>query len=239
MAQNPYQYNENAQTAVAYDEGLRKHFANVYNTMFLGMLITGLTSFVASSIPAVAQMLYATPLGFVVMFAPLAFIFIGFSHKAVRRDSVAKLRTKFYAFSGVMGLSMGYIFLAYVGADIARAFFITAGTFAAMSIVGYTTKKDLSSMGGFILMGLIGVIIASIVNMFIGSDQFSMILSYIVVLLMVGLTAYETQQIKEIYNENQAQDANAKAALMGALSLYITFINMFQAILHIIGNRNS
>ena len=238
MAQNPYKYSENASTAVAYDEGLRKHFSAVYNTMFLGLLLTAITSFVASSIPAVAAALYGSPLGLIVTFAPLAFIFLGFSHKAVRRNSVSQLRGKFYAFSGVMGLSMGYIFLAYASADIARAFFISAATFGAMSIVGYTTKKDLSGMGGFLIMGLIGVIIASIVNMFFAVEGLSLILSYIVVLLMIGLTAYETQQIKEIYNEYNGQDANAKAAVMGALSLYITFINLFQAILHIIGNRD-
>lgn len=237
MAQNPYQYNETAQDAVAYDAGLRKHFSSVYNTMFIGLVVTAIASIISAS-PAVAPLLFGTPLGFVVMFAPLAFILFGFSHNAVRRNSVGKLRTKFYAFSGVMGLSMGYIFLVYASADIARAFFIAAGTFAAMSIVGYTTKKDLSSMGGFLIMGLIGVVIASIVNMFMQVQGLALILNYLVVLLMVGLTAYETQQIKEIYNEYNGQDANAKAAIMGALSLYITFINLFQAILHIIGNRD-
>jgi hypothetical protein len=226
-----------SQAAAQYDEGLRKHFIGVYNSMSIGLAVTGVTAYLVSNIAPLAELLYTTPLAFVLMFAPLAFLWFGFSHKAITTKSPAQLKTLFYAFCGVFGLSMGAVFLVYTGTDIARAFFITAGAFAATSIFGYSTKADLSKMGGFLFMGTIGLLLAIIVNLFFQSEMIHFIISGVGVLLYTLWTAFHTQQIKESYNPAYGEEANGKMAIMGALSLYIDFMMMFQFILSLIGNR--
>jgi hypothetical protein len=222
---------------VTYDEGLRTHFRNVYNVMCLGLVVTGLVAFGIANWPAAVALLFGTPLKWVVMFAPLAFIFFGFTHKAVMTKTAGQLKTLFVLFSAVFGMSLSAIFLVYTGADITRAFFITAATFAAMSVWGYTTKADLSKLGSFLIMGVIGLLIAIVVNIFLQSSMLEFVISAAGVLIYTLMTAFDTQNIKESYNHAHGDDANSKMAVMGALSLYINFIMLFQFILQFVGNR--
>jgi FtsH-binding integral membrane protein len=224
-------------TATSYDEGLREHFRGVYNVMSLGLVVTGLIAFAIANTPAISGLLFGTPLKWVMMFAPLAFIWFGFSANAVRTKSAGQLKTMFFLFSAVFGASLSTIFMVYQGADIARAFFITAATFAGTSVYGYVTKTDLSKLGGFLIMGVIGILIAAVVNIFLASSMLQFIISVVGVLVYTGLVAYDTQNIKETYSHSNSDDANNKMAVMGALGLYINFIMLFQFILSLIGNR--
>lgn len=224
-------------TATSYDDGLRDHFRGVYNVMSLGLVITGLVAYGISTSQEMINLLFGTPLKWVVMFAPLAFIFFGFTHNAVMRKTSRQLKILFFVFSAVFGMSLSTVFLAYANADIARAFFITAATFAGTSVYGYVTKKDLSGMGGLLIMGVIGILIASIVNIFLASSALDFAISVIGVLVYTGLVAYDTQQIKETYSAGHGHEANDKMAVMGALGLYINFIMLFQFILNLLGNR--
>ena len=224
--------------ASTYDVGLRTHFQSVYNTMAIGLVVTGAIAFLVSNSETLMQAIFGTPLAFVFMFAPLAFIFLGFNPRAIQRKSAAQLRTMFYAFSAVFGISMATIFLAYTGASIARVFFITAGMFAATSIYGYTTKKDLSGFAGLLVMGAIGLLIAIVVNLFLQSSMLQFVISGVGVLVYTGLVAWDTQNIKETYSAAHGEEANSKMAVMGALSLYINFLMLFQFLLSLIGNRN-
>ena len=220
-----------------YDEGLRQHMLSVYNYMMVGLGVTGVVAFatamLAASNPAFAQALYGSPLKWVVMLAPLGFVFF----LSAKIQSMSTAQMTFWAFAAVMGLSLSSIFLVFTGASIARVFFITAATFGGMSLWGYTTKRDLSGMGSFLMMGLIGIIIASVVNIFIGSTALQFAVSVIGVLVFTGLTAYDTQRIKEEYSENYGSESLGKMALMGALSLYLNFINLFTMLLSLFGNR--
>lgn len=234
----PDRFTTTAQSsAVAYDAGLRAHFQKVYNTMALGLGVTGVTAFVVSGIEPVARVLYSTPLAYVLMFLPLAFMFFGFSQRAVQNKTAAQLNTMFYLFSAAFGLSLGVIFLAYTGVSVAKVFFITAGMFAATSIFGYTTKKDLSGMRGLLVMGVIGLLIAIVVNLFLQSSMMEFVISCVGVLVYTGLIAFDTQSIKETYNESYGAEANNKMAVMGALGLYINFIMLFQFLLNLLGQR--
>lgn len=224
-------------TTVEYDEGLRSHFRGVYNVMSLGLIVTALVAYVIASTPAAVELLFGTPLKWVVMFAPLAFIWLGFTPNAVRTKTSGQLKTMFFLFSAVFGASLSTVFLVYQGADIARAFFIAAATFAATSVYGYVTKTDLSKMGSFLIMGVIGILIAAIVNIFLQSSALQFAISVIGVLVYTGLVAYDTQNIKETYSRSHGDEANQKMAVMGALGLYINFIMLFQFILSLIGNR--
>jgi uncharacterized protein len=192
-------------------------------------------AFFVASTPALYVPIFQTPLKWVVMLAPLAFIFF-FSFR-MERMTAASARTAFFAFSAVMGLSLASVFLVFTGASIARTFFITAAMFGATSLYGYTTKRDLSKFGSFLIMGLIGVIIASLVNIFLGSSLLQFAISIIGVLVFTGLTAYDTQNIKEQYAEGFGHEANNKMAVFGALSLYLNFINLFQLLLSLTGQR--
>lgn len=230
--------NANTRTqSVSYDEGLRQHFRGVYNVMSLGLVLTGIVAFGIANWPAAIALLFGTPLKWVVMFAPLAFIWFGFTPRAVQKKSSGQLKTMFFLFSAVFGASLSTIFLVYQGADIARAFFIAAATFAATSVYGYVTKKDLSGLGGLLIMGVIGILIAMVVNIFLQSSALEWAISVIGVLVYTGLVAYDTQNIKETYNVSHGQEANSKMAVMGALGLYINFIMLFQFILNLIGGR--
>lgn len=218
-----------------FDAGLRAHMMRVYNYMMGGLAITGATSFAVANIPALYNAIFGTPLAFLVMLSPLAFIFfMGFR---AHRTSASTLQTMFWAFCGVMGLSMATIFVAYAGADIARAFFITAAMFGGTSLYGYTTRRDLTGVGSFMVMGMIGLLIASLVNIFLASSALQFAVSVASVIIFTGLTAWDTQRIKEQYAEGYGIEANQKLAVMGALSLYLNFINLFQSILALTSDR--
>jgi len=219
-----------------YDAGLRSHMLRVYNYMMGGLAITGAVSFGVANIPALYNAIFGTPLAFVAMLAPLGFIFL-FQYKASRAPA-STLQTLFWVFCGLMGLSMATIFVAFAGADIARAFFITAAMFGATSLYGYTTKRDLTGVGAFMAMGLFGLLIASVVNIFLASSALQWAVSVAGVIIFTGLTAWDTQTIKEQYAESYGVETNNKLAVMGALSLYLNFINLFQMILSLLGRRD-
>ena len=216
-----------------FDEGLRRHMLQVYNYMMLGLALTGIVAYVVGTTPALYAPIFGTPLKWVVMLAPLAFVF--FFTFRIQAMSASAAQLTFWAFCGVMGLSMAAIFLVFTGASIARVFFITAGMFGAASLYGYTTKADLTKFGSFLFMGLIGIIIAMLVNLFIGSSALQFAISVIGVIVFTGLAAYDTQMIKETYAENAGVEANSKLAVFGALSLYLSFINLFQMLLQLFG----
>ncbi len=238
------------------DEGLRAHMNKVYGTMSVGMLITALAAWAVaglsvSTAPTAYQIgpeqyltafgaaIYASPLKWVVILAPLAFVF-GLS-AGINRMSAATAQLVFYAFAAVMGVSISSIFLVFTTASIAQVFLITAIAFAGLSLWGYTTKKDISAWGSFLIMGVIGLILAMVVNIWLASPGLSFAVSAIGVLIFAGLTAYDTQRIKSMYLQLAAaegQDFVGKAAIMGALSLYLNFLNMFMMLLQLFGNRN-
>jgi len=230
--------------AAAIDEGLRAHMNKVYGTMSVGMLITFAVAWAVGSNPALLGVfrdpltLQPNILGYVIMFAPLLMVF-GFS-AMINRLSAAAAQLFFYVFAAVMGLSISWIFVAYTGFSIAQVFLITSVAFAGLSLWGYTTKKDISGWGSFLIMGLIGLIVASIVNIFLGSPAIMFAISIIGVLIFAGLTAYDTQDIKNDYLAHAHQSDSewlGKSAIMGALRLYLDFINMFIMLLMLFGNR--
>jgi uncharacterized protein len=222
-------------TEALYDEGLRQHMLRVYNFMLMGLGLTGAVALAVASSPAMMSLIFGTPLQWVVMLAPLGFVF--FLSFRVDKISATTAQALFWTFAGVMGLSLASIFHIYTGTSIARVFFIAAAMFGAMSLFGYTTKRDLSKMGSFLIMGLFGIIIASIVNIFLGSSALQFAVSVIGVVVFTGLAAYDTQRIKEIYDEGHGSEALTKMAVLGALSLYLSFINLFQMLLMLLGQR--
>ncbi len=237
------------------DEGLRAHMNKVYGTMSVGMLITALAAWAVAGLavsptPTEYQIganafltpfgaaIYASPLKWVVMLAPLAFVF-GLS-AGINRLSTAAAQVIFYAFAAVMGISLSSIFLVFTSASIAQVFLITAIAFAGLSLWGYTTKKDISGWGSFLIMGVIGLLVAMVVNIFLQSSAMMFAISVLGVLIFAGLTAYDTQNIKNTYLQMQASGEQylGKAAIMGALRLYLDFINMFMMLLNLFGQRN-
>jgi len=218
-----------------YDAGLRAHMLRVFNYMTGGLAVTGLVAFLTSQSPAMLQLIFGTPLKWVVMLAPLAFVF--FISFRLQTISSATLQALFWAFSAVMGLSMAAIFLVFTQSSIARVFFISAAMFAGTALWGYTTKRDLTGMGSFLMMGLIGIIIAGLVNIFIASSAMQFAISVIGVIVFTGLTAFDVQRIKETFNEGWGVEANNKLAVFGALSLYLNFINLFTSLLNLMGQR--
>jgi FtsH-binding integral membrane protein len=224
-----------ARTVPSIDVGLRQHMLRVYNYMASGLVLTGIVAYVVANTPAVFNAIFGTPIAWVVMLAPLGFMF--FLSLRLDRIQASTAQALFWAFAAVMGLSMATIFVAFTGASVARVFFISAGTFAAMSLYGYTTRKSLANWGSFLFMGLIGIVIASLVNIFVGSTQLQMIISVVGVLVFVGLTAYDTQRIKEEYSEYHDHETAGKLAIWGALRLYLDFINLFIMLLNLLGQR--
>lgn len=231
------QTNQNWSQTATVDAGLRQYFMNIYQTMAAGLTITGAIAWAVANTPALASAIFGTPLMYVVMFAPLLFVFFGFNHRTIVSKSPAFIQGMFYAFSAVLGLSFASIFLMYTGESIAKVFFITAGTFAAMSLYGYTTKADLTKLGSFLMMGVIGLLLAMVVNIFLKSEMMSFIISGIGVLVYTLLIAFDTQNLKAMYSASYGDDANRKAATMGALSLYINVINLFQFLMMFLGDR--
>jgi FtsH-binding integral membrane protein len=218
----------------AVDAGLRAHMLRVYNYMAGGLAVTGLVAYAAAA-SGFYQSIAGTPLIWIAMLAPLAFVLV--LSFGIERMSAATAAILFVIYAAVMGLSLGGIFLVFTGASIARVFFITAATYAAMSLYGYTTRSDLSKFGAFLFMGLIGVVIASLVNIFLRSDAVQFVISIVGVIVFVGLTAYDTQRIKEMYLESDSKEVAGKKAIMGALALYLDFINLFMLLLQLFGQR--
>lgn len=243
-----------SRTDASIDEGLRAYMLKVYNLMALGLVITGLaalgTMMLATTndpATAVATMgngkmltslgvaLYGSPLKWVVMLAPLGMVF--FLSARIQSMSVSGAQTAFWVFAGLMGLSLSSIFLVYTSQSIVQTFFVTAAAFGALSLVGYTTKRDLTAMGTFLTMGVIGLLIAMVVNIFLQSPALQFAISAIGVLVFAGLTAYDTQKIKEMYFDGDDVLVSGRKAIMGALTLYLDFINLFSFLLSFLGNR--
>ena len=219
---------------VARDAGLRSYMLSVYNYMASGVLLTGVVAMLFFS-SGMAEQVLRTPLRYVIIFAPLVIVMI--MSFGQTRMSTGKLQALFWGFAFLMGLSMSSIFLVYTGTSIAQTFFAVAAGFMALSLYGYTTKKDLSGFGTFLIMGVVGILVAMIANMFIKSSALGLAISAIGVLLFAGLTAYDTQKIKSMYAYVAGTDMMGKTAIMGALTLYLDFINMFQFLLSFMGNR--
>jgi FtsH-binding integral membrane protein len=230
------------------DEGLRAYMLRVYNYMASGLALTGIFAVVIAQMSMVTndagqltgltqfgQFLFASGFKWVVMLAPLAFVMV--LSFGLHKMSFFAAQATFWGFAAVMGVSLATIFIQFTGASVARVFFISAGTFAAMSIWGYTTKRDLSGMGSFLFMGLIGIIIAGLVNIFLQSSALHFAISVIGVLVFVGLTAYDTQNIKNEYSEHYDEETTGKLAITGALRLYLDFINLFIMLMQLLGQR--
>jgi uncharacterized protein len=221
------------------DVGLRSYMLGVYNHMCAGLALTGVlawtTYYMATSSPDFAQLIYASPLKWVIMFAPLVLVFV-FAAR-VHSMSASTARLVFLIYAALMGLSLSSIFIVFTGASITRVFFITAASFAGLSLFGYTTKKDLSGMATFLFMGLIGILIASVVNIFLASSALHFAISVGGVLVFAGLTAYDTQRIKSSYYAGDDHETAGKKSIMGALQLYLDFLNMFLFLLQLFGNR--
>lgn len=243
-----------ARSEAAIDQGLRSYMLSVYNYMALGLAITGAAALGVFMMSVSAEptqyalgngqyltsfgyTMFVSPLKWVVMLAPLALVFfLGFR---VDRMSVSTAQATFWAYAALVGVSLATIFLVYTHESIVRVFFITAASFGALSLYGYTTQRDLSGMGSFLMMGLFGIIIASLVNIFLGSSMLQFIVSVVGVLVFAGLTAYDTQQIKEMYFAGDDQAVMGKKAIMGALRLYLDFINLFMMLLQLFGGRSN
>jgi FtsH-binding integral membrane protein len=219
---------------VVFDQGLRKHMLSVYNYMMSGVLLTGIVAMLFANSGLAAQVL-STPLRWVIMLAPLGFVMaLSFG---INRMSTATAQALFWAFAVVMGLSMASIFLVFTGTSIATTFFATAAAFAGLSLYGYTTKRDLSAFGTFLIMGVVGLLVAMLINLFVQSTALQLAISFIGVLLFAGLTAYDTQKIKSMYAHVAGTDFAGKAVILGALTLYLDFINMFTFLLQFMGSR--
>jgi FtsH-binding integral membrane protein len=218
----------------ARDAGLRSYMLSVYNYMASGVLLTGIVALLFASSGMAAQVM-ATPLKWLIILAPLGFVFA--MSFGANRMQTATLQTLFWGFAVAMGLSMSTIFLVYTGTSIAQTFFAVSGAFLGLSLYGYTTKKDLSGFGTFLIMGVVGLLIAMVINIFLQSTAMAFAISAIGVLLFAGLTAYDTQKIKSMYAHIAGTDMMGKAAIMSALTLYLDFINMFQFMLSFMGDR--
>lgn len=224
----------------AVDAGLRSYMLSVYNYMASGVLLTGIVAllFASGGRDSMAAQVFLAPgiLKYVIMFSPLAFIMV--LSFGINRLSTGAAQVVFWAFAAVMGLSMSTIFLRYTGSSIAITFFATSVAFLSLSIYGYTTKRNLQAFGTFLIMGVVGILVASLLNLWFQSGGFAMVISAVGVLLFAGLTAYDTQRIKLVYDQVAGTDMMGKAVIMGALSLYLDFINMFQFLLSFMGQRD-
>ena len=221
----------------AYDAGLRSYMLSVYNYMASGVLLTGLVAYGFAASGLALQILGGPGiLRYVIMFAPLAFVLV--MNFGLNKLSTFATQACFWAFAVVMGLSLSSIFLVYTGASIAQTFFATAAAFGGLSLYGYTTKKDLSGFGTFLIMGVVGLLVASVINIFLQSGVMNLVISFVGVLIFAGLTAYDTQRIKSMYQYVAGTDMVGKTVVMGALSLYLDFINMFQFLLSFLGSRD-
>jgi FtsH-binding integral membrane protein len=217
------------------DVGLRSYMLRVYNYMASGLALTGLVAAFVASTPAVYSAIFGTPLMWVAILAPVALVF--FLSFRVHAMSAATAQICFWVYAALNGVAFASIFMVYTGTSIARVFFITAATFGAMSLYGYTTKRDLTGMGTFLFAGLIGILIAMVVNIFLASSALQFAISVIGVVVFVGLTAYDTQRIKDVYFAADGEEIAAKKSIMGALTLYLDFINIFLMLMQLFGDR--
>jgi FtsH-binding integral membrane protein len=223
----------------ARDAGHRSYMLSVYNYLASGVLLTGIVALLFA--PYAGQVLIGangqgmSPIGWIVMLSPLAIVFA--MSFGMNRMATGTLQILFWAFAALMGLSMSTLFLAFTGVSIAQTFFATAAAYLALSVYGYTTKRDLSGMGTFLIMGVVGILVAMLVNMFLQSSAMALAISAIGVLLFAGLTAYDTQRIKSLYFQVAGTEMAGKTVIMGALQLYLDFINMFQFLLYFMGDR--
>lgn len=238
---NPNQYSVQTSRAGAIDAGLRAHMQRIYNRMTFGVLVTALVSYFVAQSPALLQAVTQGPIMWLVVLAPLGIVMFGFNPA---RMSSQALSVSFTALSVLYGLSFAVIFHVFTGESIARAFFIAAGMFAGLSIFGYTTRKNLDGLGTFAVMGVWGILIASVIGLVMPlfgvamPTGFSMIISAVSVVAFSALTAWETQRMKEMYSPSMGDEGNSRLAWAGALNLYISFVVLFQSILNLIGNRN-
>ena len=228
-------YSPRALDQAAYDVGLRRYMLSIYNYMAGGLAVTGLVAYLVASSPEAMHAIFGTPLQWVVMLAPLGFVF--FFSARIGTMSLGAAQITFWLFAATMGLSLASIFYVYTGSSIARVFFVTSAAFAGTSLYGYTTRTDLSRFGSFLMMGLIGIILASLVNMFMASSALQFAISVIGVLVFTGLTAWDTQRLKEVYAEGYDQASMGKLVISGALTLYLDFINLFIMLLQLFGDR--
>ncbi|MEN9925086.1 MAG: hypothetical protein RL268_1212 [Pseudomonadota bacterium] len=226
--------NGQAMGNVTMDQGLRRYMLSIYNYMASGVLLSGIVALLFATSGMAAQVM-ATPLRWVIALTPLAFVFA--MSFGLNRMQESTLKLLFWLFSVSMGLSLSAIFLIYTGPSIATTFFATAGAFAGLSLYGYTTKRNLSGMGSFLMMGLIGLIIAMLLNLWLQSGPLALAISAIGVLIFAGLTAWDTQRLRDTYYYVAGTDMMGKVVIMGALSLYLDFVNMFQFLLSFLGNR--
>src|SRR5580704_14117708 len=226
---------QSADTQVGIDVGLRNYMLRIYNYMASALALTGIVAYVFAGYLETNRALVHSPVMWLIILAPFGLVML--LSFGINRLSAAAAQGIFWLYAGLMGLSMSTIFLTYTGSSIARVFFITAGTFAAMSLYGYTTRRDLSQIGSFLFMGLIGIVIASLVNMFIASSALQFAICVIGVLVFVGLTAWDTQSIKEMYFEGDGSEIAAKKSVMGALRLYLDFVNLFMMLIQLLGVR--
>jgi len=230
------QYGSSAQVeAASVDAGLRQYMLGVYNYMASGLALTGIVALLLSSSPEAMAAIFGTPLKWVIMLAPLGLVF--FLGARLGQMQVSTARTLFWVYAGLMGASLSSIFLIYTGQSVAQVFFITAAAFGSLSLYGYTTKRNLSAFGSFLVMGLFGLIIASVVNMFLHSSAMAFVISAAGVLIFSGLTAWDTQQIRDMYWQGDSSDVAGKKSIMGALMLYMDFVNLFLMLLQFFGVR--
>ena len=223
-----------------YDAGLRSYMLGIYNYMASGVLLTGIVALLVYSTPALFSIFFnemggPTILGWGAMLSPLVMVFA--MSFGIHRMSESTVKTLYWAYAALMGVSMSTIFARYTGASVAQTFFVTAASFAGLSLYGYTTKKDLSAMGRFLMMGLIGILVAMIANIFLKSSGLQLAVNILGVLIFAGLTAYDTQRLRDLYWQVQGTDFAGKAAVMGALTLYLNFVNLFQFLLSFMGTR--
>jgi len=226
--------DRSAATQVDIDVGLRDYMLRIYNYMASALALTGIVAYVFAN-SGMYLAIARTPAIWLVMLAPLGLVMV--LSFGINRLSAAAAQGIFWLYAALMGISLASVFLLFTGASVARVFFITAGTFAAMSLYGYTTRRDLSQFGAFLFMGLIGIVIASLVNIFIGSTALQFAISVIGVLVFTGLTAYDTQTIKEMYYEGDGYEMASKKSVMGALRLYLDFVNLFMMLMQLLGQR--
>jgi len=219
----------------AFDAGLRSYMLSVYNYMAGAVALTGVMAW-AFADSGMAQQVLSTPLRWVIMLAPLAFVMV--LSFGINKLSTATAQLLFWTFAVAMGLSMSAIFLVYTDTSIAQTFFAASAAFLGLSLYGYTTKRDLSAFGSFLIMGVVGLLVASVINIFLQSGTFQLVISFIGVLLFAGLTAYDTQRIKSMYAHVAGTDMMGKTIILGALSLYLDFVNMFQFLLSFMGSRD-
>ena len=238
----PNRAQAGVQSGAMIDEGLRTYMLKVYNLMAVGLALTGVAAFMTfqlafsnGELTAFGQAIYLSPLKWVVMLAPIGLVF--FMSFRINSMSVSAARTTFAVYAALMGLSLSSIFVIYTGQSVVQTFFVTAASFGALSLYGYTTKRSLSAMGSFLMMGLFGLIIASVVNIFLASSALQFAISAADVLIFAGLTAYDTQKIKEMYFDGDDAAVLGRKAIMGALTLYLDFINLFMFLLQFMGNR--